>query len=61
MTWHKEGSHQALLVGSCREHVGALVPSLMVRQEEYFTQAPGSIWAAEKGRCGETGPLRPWG
>lgn len=47
VTWHKEGSHQALLAGNCRGHVGALVPRPMVRQEESFTQAPGSSWAAE--------------
>lgn len=46
VTWHKAGSHQALCVGNCRGHVGALVqpqsPVPGVRQEEYFTQDPGS-------------------
>lgn len=53
VTWHKEGSHQALLVGNCRGHVGAVVPGPMVRQEERFTRprAPAVVFSLRSSEC----------
>lgn len=45
--------------GKRQGHVGAVAPSPTVRQEEHFTQAPGSNWAAERAdvvRLGHSAP-----